>query len=284
LSETLSYRIGPFAVRLQTDCRGLPALWRYFYASLPPATDALYDYHIRLMRPAGLRRWFRPQAYYWLDRESPFEPFPESMAFLLLEWGLNWGVAMRAHRFLMLHSAVLERDGKVVILPALPGSGKSTLCAALSLRGWRLFSDEFGMVEPGGSNVLPLPKAIALKNESIEVIRNFQPGARLGPSYPKTRKGTVAHLAPSQDSLRRQDESAPPAWVVFPSYRAGADTQLEPVDRGSAFIRIANNSFNYRLKGETGFVALRNLVRQSSCFHLTYSDLEDAVRTLGQLS
>jgi predicted ATPase len=29
-----------------------------------------------------------------------------------------------------------------VILPAPPGSGKSTLCAALVTRGWRLLSDE----------------------------------------------------------------------------------------------------------------------------------------------
>jgi predicted ATPase len=33
---------------------------------------------------------------------------------------------------------VVERDGHALILPAMPGSGKSTLTAALVQRGWRL--------------------------------------------------------------------------------------------------------------------------------------------------
>ena len=75
----------------------------------------------------------------------------------------------------MLHAAVVERNGSALFLPAMPGSGKSTLCAALTYRGWRLFSDEFGLIEPARGAVLPLPRAIPLKNRSIEVIRRFAP-------------------------------------------------------------------------------------------------------------
>ena len=47
---------------------------------------------------------------------------------------------------LLLHAGV-ERDGLALICPP-SWSGKSTLTAALSLRGWRLLSDEFGAFDP----------------------------------------------------------------------------------------------------------------------------------------
>ena len=60
-----------------------------------------------------------------------------------------------------------------MLLPAAPGSGKTTLCAGLSLRGWRLLSDEFGLIRPGTTDLVPVPRPMALKNESIDVIRQF---------------------------------------------------------------------------------------------------------------
>ncbi|MBK9234595.1 MAG: hypothetical protein IPO19_00455 [Rhodoferax sp.] len=53
-------------------------------------------------------------------------------------------------------------------------------------------------------------KPIALKNQSIEVIQRFAPHAHMGPEFPKTRKGTVAHLAAELDSVDRRHEAARP--------------------------------------------------------------------------
>ena len=81
-----------------------------------------------------------------------------------------------------------------------------TLTAALAHRGWRLLSDEFGLVRPERGDLLPMPRAIPLKNTSIEAILEFDPAAPLGPTYPKTRKGRVRHVRASDDSQRRQHE------------------------------------------------------------------------------
>ena len=105
-----------------------------------------------------------------------FNPLPAEQAFPLLEWGLNWCVATQCHQYLILHAAVLERGGRALIMPAPPGSGKSTLCAALVARGWRLFSDELALIEIGGGQIVPLPRPISLKNESIDrIISGFWP-------------------------------------------------------------------------------------------------------------
>ena len=76
-------------------------------------------------------------------------------------------------------------------------------------------SDEFGLVEPESGKLIPIPRAIPLKNKSIPVIRDFSKNAVLGPTFVGTRKGDVAHLAPTQDSFDRQNELVDPALAIF---------------------------------------------------------------------
>ena len=191
---------------------------------------------------------------------------------------------MQAHQYLMLHSAVVERAGKALLLPAWPGCGKSTLCAALVSRGWRLFSDEFGLVRLADGHLVPLPRPTPLKNRSIDVIRDFSPAEEIGPAYHGTRKGTVAHLRTPDESVAQAQITAPPGWLVFPRYRAGSTLRMEPVTRPQAFLKLANNSFNYQLLGLQGFQAVTQLVRNCDCYILSYSDLDEAIATLNQLA
>ena len=281
----LLLKTGPFTVEVRSDIDGFTRLLRQFYGQFPVVeAPAIADFHVRVLRPGGIRGWWRPQVQFLLDGQSPFQPFQLSHAFPLFEWGLNWGIAMQAHQFLMLHSAVVERAGKVLILPAWPGCGKSTLCAALVSRGWRLFSDEFGLLRLADGQLVPLPRPTPLKNKSIDVIRDFAPDAILGPAFHGTRKGTVAHLQTPAASVAQAHIPAPPGWLVFPRYRAGAPLHLKPIDMPQAFLKLVNNSFNYRLLGLQSFQAVTRLVRHCDRYILSYSDLDEAIDTLNQLA
>ena len=275
---------GPFTVEIRSDIDGFARLLRQFYGHFPVVEKpAIADFHVQMTHCGGLRRWWRPQVQYLLDGKPPFLPFQLSHAFPLFEWGLNWSIAMQAHQYLMLHSAAVERAGKVMILPAWPGCGKSTLCAALVSRGWRLFSDEFGLVRIEDGQMVPLPRPTPLKNVSIEVIRDFSPDIEIGPSFHGTRKGTVAHLRTPDTSVAKAHVTATPGWLVFPRYQAGASLSLKPVDQLQAFLKLANNSFNYQLQGLRGFRAVTQLVRNCDCYRLSYSDLDEAIAALNQL-
>lgn len=281
----VTYRTGPFLVELETD---YPPLLDTLFELYPPAwtgtTVGLRSFHVQMWRTGGLmRRWAGPQVRFLLDGASPFEPYPLDHAFPLLEWGVNWCIAMRAHQFLMLHSAVVERGGRALILPAMPGAGKSTLCAGLALRGWRLLSDEFGLCDLATGLLVPLPRAVPLKNESIAVIRAFSADAHLGPLFPRTRKGDVSHLRPPADSLRRQQEPAQPAYIVFPRFEGAAPLQVRALTPSEGFVRLAQNAFNYQFLRGDGFIALTHLVSRCDCYSLTFGSLDDAVTALDGL-
>jgi HprK-related kinase A len=280
----IAYRIGPFAVRLTCRHRPLLKLLQEFYPAAPLLTEEhLSDFHLALRRPLSARRWLRPQIDFLIDGMRPFEPYPLDQALPLLEWGLNWCIAKRAHQYLMLHAAVVARGGRALILPGPPGSGKSTLCAALLQQGWRLLSDEFGLLDPAHGILHALPKAIPLKNTAIEVIRQACPTLRLGPLFAGTRKGDVAHVIPPPASLLHQERPARPAWVLFPRYLPGSEADLTPVGRDLTFARLTHNAFNYHLMGENGFLATAQLTARCTCHALSYPNLQQALEGVEQL-
>lgn len=247
------------------------------YADYPLAPQDFADFRISVHKPAGWRGWVRPQVLFSCDGYAPFKPLPYAQAFPMLEWGMNWCVSSHAHDFLMIHAAVVERDGLAMILPAPPGSGKSTLCAALIQRGWRLLSDELALLRLSDGLIEALPRPVSLKNQSIGVIAAFAPGARFSPLVADTIKGTVAHLQPPPDSVAQAAVPARPAWLVFPRYRRGAATQLQPLPASRAFMRVADNAFNYSLLGSAGFGALAGMIDGIEAYDFTYSNLDEAL-------
>ena len=275
---------GATSTCLTSDSSALAAQLQRVYAQFPLLPkQAWADHHVRVLRARGLRRWLRPQVEFECDLKRPFEPFPADTALPLFEWGSNWLIGKRLANLLLLHAGVLERDGLAFVLPAVPGSGKSTLTAALSLRGWRLLSDEFGAFCPVRRRFIAMLKPVALKNESIALIRGFAPEAPLGPLFPKTRKGTVAHLGADRDAVDRRHQWVRPGAVVMPRWAADASLSLTRQPAHLVFGSLAFNAFNYQDNGEQGFDAASHLATVCGGWLLGYSRLDDAIAALEDL-
>lgn len=280
----LSVRTGPVVSRIRSRLPAVADGVALHYAAHPlEPDDGFADFHVQVRRPAGLRRWLNPQVVFHFDQATPFAPLPGDQGFPMLEWGLNWCITNHCHQWLTLHAAVVERDGLALILPAPPGSGKSTLCAGLVHRGWRLLSDELTVIDPADLSILPVPRPVSLKNASIDVIRQFAPETAFSRVVHDTTKGSVAHFRPPLSAVEQADQRARPAWLVLPRWQAGALTSLRPLSKARGLMQMVDNAFNYNVHAAAGFETLAAMADRCNAFEFTYSDLEDAAALFARL-
>ncbi len=277
-------RMGPFNISIRSEFHDIGHGIRTLYADFALLPDGEFvDFHVQVQAGQGLRRWLRPQAQFSFDGRKPFKPLPADQALPMLEWGLNWVITNHAHQYLILHAAVVEREGRALILPGTPGSGKSTLCAYLTHRGWRLLSDELALISLEDGLLYPVARPVSLKNQSIDIVRALGPDVTIGPVCADTNKGAVAHMRPTEDSVRRSLEPAAAAWMIFPKYRADAPPRREPVGKAQAFVDLLTHAFNYSTLGSAGFQALAGVVEQCAMHRVEYSHLEQAHDMLEEL-
>ena len=284
-NEGLTIRTGPFNFRIISAIDSIADGVKLLYADYPLVDrHEFIDFTVTLTHSGGLRRWWRPQVIFAYDGEHPFAHLPINHAFPLLEWAMNWCISTQAHHYLTLHAAVMERDGCAVIMPAPPGSGKSTLCAGLVSRGWRLLSDELTLISLTDGLITPLGRPISLKNHSLDVISKFVPGAVLNRVTHDTSKGSVSHMKAPTAHVGRVGDRARPRWVIFPKYVPGVKAELTARSKANSMLELGRNSFNYTVLGLTGFEVLADVISASDCYDFRYSQLEEAVSIFDQLA
>jgi HprK-related kinase A len=281
----LNFKIGRFNVRLASPIGAVFEHLHNLYAAYELLDkEGFVDFHVELKSPSITRRFFRPQVNFFFDGFAPFKPLPYEQAAAMFEWGLNWCIASYSNQYLIIHAAVVERNGQAFIFPGTPGSGKSTLCAALVCHGWRLLSDEMTLLSTSDGQIYPVPRPISLKNESIDVIKKLSPQLVFGQVVNDTAKGTVGHLRPPELSVQSGTKPAQPAKLIFPKYKPASVTELTSVSKGSAMLRAAGDCFNYSVLGAQGFESLGALIDQCDCYEFNYSCLDEAIALFTDLS
>lgn len=281
----LVFTIGPFNIRIQSDIPSVFNDIEQLYADYPQLpSDTFCDFYLRVFQAAGFRRFFRKQALFAFDQIIPFKPLPYAQAYPFFEWGLNWCISGYSHQYLIIHAAVVEKNAKALILPGEPGSGKSTLCAALINCGWRLLSDELTLVDCITGHIIPVPRPVSLKNDSISLIANSYPNNEFSAVVNDTLKGSVSFMKPPAKSVLRANEVADPCLVVFPKYRPQSSLLLTPLTKADSFMKLVGLSFNYSVLGSEGFEVMAKLVEKCGFYSFNYDgDFDQASSCFEQL-
>jgi len=273
---------GPYTFRLYNKCAVVGHSLSQMYCNTNIEIER-YDFDIAIRPPNLLRKFISPQISFYCDKQTPFFPLPHSQSYPLLEWGMNWCIAAHEYSRLVIHSAVLVKNGKAILFPALPGSGKSTLSALLSEMGWTVFSDEMAIVELDNLHVKPINRPICLKNDAIDIVKSSFSNSIFTNKFFDTQKGTVAHKRVHTPASFSVLKDMPICAVVFPKYMRGEATNLTRIASAEGTLQIIRNAFNYHVMAEKGFEALADLADTVEFFSLVYSDIDSAEKALTEL-
>ncbi|MFV1918811.1 HprK-related kinase A [Sphingomonas sp. MJ1 (PH-R8)] len=275
-------RIGPVGFRVGADWREPIETLTALYDDYPKPHDGIPDFSVRLFAARRWRRWVRPSITIGGDYVLPdAAPLPLPLGLLAAEMGMNLQMALGQRRYLLLHAATVERDGRALLMTGVSGAGKSTLAALLMARGWRLMGDEFALLDPATGLVHGFPRLVSLKNQAIGVVEQALPAGRFGPLQPDTPKGDIRHLKPDAASVAAMDVPARPVAILFPSFGHAPD--VRPVPPAETFVRLTQASTNYVALGERGFDALTRLVATVPAQAIDYPDTETAVAMVERL-
>lgn len=199
---------------------------------------------------------------------------------LVLAW-LFWHFTQQAIATvpdrLLLHAALLELDGRGLVLCGRMNSGKSTLAGALVERGWRYHSDEVVVLEEqGGSPVVSgFPRPLVVEGGSQRLLSGLRPP----PSWRARFRRKHWHLPLAPPELA----AVPLAALVIPIVDAGKPARLEPAQAATLCRLLWENTWNSQSVGGAGFALLARGSRSVPCAHLRHGDLDVAEIALRRL-
>lgn len=283
---SLEVALGPFTARAKGEGKPLRSFLQDTYRdvmvrlSLSDVTDIALD----VRAPSLLRKYIRPQVIPDPGFQVPAVPLPKSMSGLAFEMGLNLVVALKCCRFVTFHAGVVANDKGAILMSAESGGGKSTLVAALMEEGYRLYSDEFALLNMPDARLASYPRPVSLKNESIEIVRDFAGGDWVSPVISDTPKGKIAYRRARPEDITEAGETAVTKLVLFPRFEAGVRASARGLRRAEAIMRLIPSSTNYHLLGEQGFNALRKMLDGAEAFEITYGTTDDSMKMVRDLA
>jgi hypothetical protein len=246
--------------------------------------------HLRVPGGAGSRptlELFFEEGRWRLEYNGrPIDQCPDSEGLVPMVHGnVMMAACGRSASMVALHAAALGVGGQCVLLAGVPGSGKSTLTAALLARGFGYVADDTVLLTAPPVRVRGVPMRVGLKEGSWSVLDELWPQLSELPVHCRADGKRIRYFLPSPPvSAGGAGDALPAAALVFPRYRAGATTTMKRVRRAQALRKLAEAGY------DVGGVLDRNVVRALvewisglDCYELVHGDLDEAVAQLAAI-
>ena len=179
-------------------------------------------------------------------------------------------LADRSTGGLLFHAAGLVRQGRGVLLPGRIASGKTTLSARLTLRGFDFLSDELIFVPAGSITLHALTRPLNVKSAARSVLRPYFDFDRCAAHLLSTPRGDLVPV----ELLRPQNELSPAALsvIILPQYTLEANFKLEPLSQAQAAFTLVDTVVNARNLPDHGLPELARLSRSIPAYQFVYND------------
>lgn len=198
-------------------------------------------------------------------------------------WDAHETAAETAERVLVLHASAACWQQQGILLPAPPGSGKTTLVGGLVRAGFSYLSEEYTPFDPARGLIYPFPSPLRIVSGSLGLVG-------MGPSAGKASAETSDQGASVKRWVRPADlrpgcigGPCRIAHVLVPSHEPGAGASLEEMSRAEVLTLLFHDSFNLRRVGSAGLEPLARALQSAECHRLRFGDLATALDVIREL-
>ncbi|WP_395396562.1 hypothetical protein WBP07_28210 [Novosphingobium sp. BL-8A] len=183
---------------------------------------------------------------------------------------------LRATDRIALHTAMLVRHGRALLLSGAPGAGKSTLAVGLTMAGFGYAGDDIALLDEDA-----MLQGVAfhptLKQGSWDLLPACRDVLAAGRVH-RRRDGAVLRYLPVSESCRDRHEAG---WIVVLDRQEGAPARIDPIEPLAALETLLQGAFSRSGRSSVSDLrVLGQLVSGATCWRLTYGNLEGAVELL----
>ena len=184
----------------------------------------------------------------------------------------------KAPYLILLHASGVTYKNSSIIFPAIGGSGKSTLCAALIQNGFGYINDDVIPVTYGSGELISIPFCLGIKQGSWSVLDKYYPG--IAERYEFERNNLkIKYLPPPKKTEYKKTYKA--HFLVIPCYKKESLCSLEKTSSINGLKAIIEGESLMKLPlTDNDIESLLRWVENLECYKLKYNNLEEAIRIL----
>lgn len=177
----------------------------------------------------------------------------------------------------VLHSGLVARKGRGVMVVGPSGSGKSSLVSWLVDHGFDYLGDEISLLESGSQLVSGLRRSIVLKNGSAEIVRKMDAFRN---SLGMVAASTTMMMPPYRN---RDPAPLPVALIIFPKFEPGTSFTIRAVSAARCCMGLVGCNLNARNIADGGFGTLSRLAGDTAAIEVTYGSFDQLLGRLDTL-
>ena len=201
-----------------------------------------------------------------IQRDGQEPLYAEDTGLFLYQFEKDVTIALELIRsdLFFIHSAALEYNGRIHLLVAQSGGGKSTTSWALLHHGFQYASDELAPVNLDTLTVLPYPHALCLKSE---------PPAPYSLPADTFQTDRSLHVPVESLPCTIVNSPLPLQSILFVQYRPNESPSITPISASDASVRVYTNGLNQLAHPADGLDAAIQIAQHCRCYELTSNDL-----------